>query len=149
MKPIFTTTLLSVAAALLLVGCSEKSPEATPPNAALTEPPAEAKANAYVELSDASFPSFAKDSKVAVVDFWAPWCGPCHRMAPIFSEVASSYQDRASFAKLNVDEAPKTAQSQKITGIPAILIYKDGALADTIVGVVSADHFRARLERHL
>ena len=90
---------------------------------------------AEVVLTDATFDDFLKKNKKAIVDFWAAWCGPCRMIAPIITEVAETHKDIA-VGKLNVDENPKTAGKFKIMSIPSVLLFKNGKLADTIVGAV-------------
>jgi len=76
-----------------------------------------------------------KSDKPALVDFWAPWCGPCHMLAPVFEELASEYKDRVRFVKVNVDEAQGTASSLGIMGIPTIALFHHGKPVDQQVGV--------------
>jgi len=71
-----------------------------------------------------------------LVDFWAPWCGPCRVISPIVEEMASEYAGKLTVGKLNVDDHPSIAQKYHITGIPALLFFKDGEVANTVVGAV-------------
>jgi thioredoxin len=80
-----------------------------------------------------------------LVDCWAPWCGPCRRIAPIMDELAAESGGRYVVAKLNVDENPATASQFRIDGIPALLIFKDGRLVDKIVGLQPKQSISARL----
>jgi len=75
--------------------------------------------------------------KVAVVDFWAEWCGPCRMFAPTFEEVSKELEDRVVFAKLNVDEAESIAVKYKVMTIPTVMIFKNGAPAKKSVGVLN------------
>ena len=71
-----------------------------------------------------------------LVDFWAPWCGPCHIIGPMVEEVASQYAGTLTVGKLNVDDHPAVAQRYGITGIPALLFFHEGQVVDTVVGAV-------------
>jgi thioredoxin 1 len=71
-----------------------------------------------------------------LVDFWAPWCGPCRVISPHVEEMAEKYEGQLSVGKLNVDEHPSIAQTYNITGIPALLFFNRGELVDTVVGAV-------------
>ena len=71
-----------------------------------------------------------------LVDFWAPWCGPCRILGPVVEEVASQYAGTLTVGKLNVDDHPAVAQRYGITGIPALLFFQEGKVVDTVVGAV-------------
>ena len=89
------------------------------------------------EINDDSFDSeVLKSDKLTVVDFWAPWCGPCKIIGPIMEELAAEYEGKVKFAKLNVDDNPGTASSYGIRGIPTMILFKDGEAKDQIVGAV-------------
>ena len=75
-------------------------------------------------------------SGVVVVDFYADWCGPCKMMAPVFEEAQAAYEGRAVLAKLNVDESREIAIENKIMGVPTLLFFKDGQIADRVSGVM-------------
>jgi len=78
----------------------------------------------------------ATASGVVVVDFYADWCGPCHMMAPIIDEARGEFEGRAVFAKLNVDESKTIAMDNKVMGIPTLIFFKDGQIADRVTGVI-------------
>lgn len=95
--------------------------------------------------------NFDQESKVGLVlvDFWAEWCGPCRRLAPTVDALASEYEGRITVAKMNVDENPNVPGRFAIRGIPTLLLFKDGELAETIVGLQSKEAIAATIERHL
>lgn len=87
-----------------------------------------------MDLDDNSFPGFIKEG-VALVDFWAPWCGPCKMQGPIVENVAEKAGDKAKIAKVNVDEAQKAAGEHSIRSIPTLILFKDGKTVQQFVGV--------------
>ena len=93
-----------------------------------------------LQLKDEDFESKVLQSKLPVlVDFWAPWCGPCRLLGPIVEELSGEYEGRVVFAKMNVDESPATPGQYAIHSIPSLLIFKDGALVDRAVGMRPKD----------
>jgi thioredoxin 1 len=100
-------------------------------------------------LTDANFAETVKGEKPVLVDFWAPWCGPCRMVAPAIEQIARDFQGRAVIGKLNVDENPRIAQQYNIMGIPALYIFKRGQVVDQMVGVQSAAVLQQRLTRQL
>jgi len=97
-------------------------------------------------VTDISFEEEVVQSTLPVlVDCWAPWCGPCHVVAPHIDTLATEMHHQARFTKLNVDENPVTAQRFDIRSIPTMLIFNNGLLVDRIIGAVSKDEIRRRM----
>ncbi len=86
---------------------------------------------------------------LAIVDFWATWCGPCQIVAPIVEQLSGEYGDRLKVAKLDVDANQRTAMRFNVRSIPSILFFKDGNLVDTVVGAVPKRYLVDKLEEHL
>ena len=100
--------------------------------------------------TDASFDSdVLKADKPVLVDYWAEWCGPCKMIAPILDEVSKDYDGRLQIAKLNVDENRDVPAKFGIRGIPTLMLFKDGKLAETKVGALPKAQLTAFLDRHL
>jgi len=99
-------------------------------------------------LTDTNFDDEIKQG-VVLVDLWAEWCGPCRRIAPIVDELATQYDGRVTVAKLDVDANPNVPGRFGVRGIPTLLLFKDGALADTIVGLRSKEDLARSIEKQL
>ncbi len=103
-----------------------------------------------IELSDAAFDETVHNSDVPVlVDFWAPWCGPCVMMAPILQEIANEYADKANICRLNTDDARDSAIEFGIQAIPTLILLKDGQMQKKWVGLTSKKDIAAAIEELL
>ena len=101
-----------------------------------------------LEVTDGSFETEVLQSRDPVlVDFWAPWCGPCRLLGPVIEAVAARYQDRALIAKLNVDENVSISQRYGIKGIPTLILFKNGKEVERIVGATSEKTIGEMIER--
>ncbi len=101
-------------------------------------------------VSDKSFEQdVLKADKPVLVDYWAPWCGPCKQIAPILEELSRDYDGRVQIAKIDVDDNPETATRYGIRGIPSLLLYKGGEVIATKVGAVSKSQLAQFLDSHL
>ncbi len=101
-------------------------------------------------VTDASFPTEVLESSVPVlVDFWAPWCGPCRMVAPVVDEIAEQYEGQIKVVKLNTDENPQVASQYGIRSIPTLMIFKDGQRVDMVVGAVPKTTLASTLEKYL
>lgn len=105
-----------------------------------------------INVGDEDFEREALKSNIpVVVDFWAPWCGPCLMAAPVLEKIAQEYQGRLKVCKLNVDEGRQTAMKYGIMSIPTLNIYKNGEVVDQIIGVTPSyeSDIKKKIEPHL
>jgi thioredoxin 1 len=110
----------------------------------------EKRMNAPIVLTDENFAEEVLKSALPVlVDFWATWCGPCQRIAPIVEELAGQYHGKAKIGKLDVDSAQKTAAEYGIRSIPTLLIFKGGKVAEQVIGAVPKKHITEKLDAAL
>jgi thioredoxin 1 len=99
-------------------------------------------------FTDANFTDEVK-SGVVLVAFWAAWCAPCRRIAPIVDQLAEEYGGRLTVAKVDIDENPMTPSRFMVRGIPTLLLFKDGDLKETVVGLESKDRLAQLIDKHL
>ena len=102
-----------------------------------------------VHVTDSNFDEIIKKHPLVLIDFWAPWCGPCRASAPTIEELAKEYAGKVFIGKLNVDENPNTAEHFQVSGIPTLIMMKDGCEIDRIVGLCPKKHIEAVLKKHL
>jgi thioredoxin 1 len=104
--------------------------------------------NEPVHVTDLNFNEITRKHPLALIDFWASWCGPCQALAPTIEELAREYAGRIFVGKLNVDENPQTAECFQVFSIPTMLIMKNGVEVDRIVGCVQKKYIEAALRKH-
>ena len=103
-----------------------------------------------LHLNDSNYEEeISKSGKPVLVDFWAPWCGPCKTIGPIIEELAETYKDRAVIAKLNVDESRNAASTYGVRSIPTLIIFKEGKVFDTIIGLVPKERLEEFINKAL
>ncbi|MCP1714418.1 thioredoxin 1 [Methanocalculus alkaliphilus] len=100
-----------------------------------------------VPISEKSFSGFIAENRFAVVDFWAEWCGPCRRVAPVVEALAHEMAGLVAFAKCNTDESPAIARKFGITAIPTIILYANGTMIDRVTGAVPKETLRSVIIR--
>ena len=103
-----------------------------------------------VEVTDANFAEEVEGiDGLAIVDFWAAWCGPCRMVAPVIEQLADEYEGQIKVTKLDVDANQRTAARFNIRSIPSILFFKGGRHVDTVVGAVPKPHLERKIQEHL
>jgi thioredoxin 1 len=133
--------MLMVSGVLFFTGCEKNNTPAEKAGAGSTEK----AAPRVVELNDMTFAAQTAQG-VVLVDFWAPWCGPCRMQGPIVEKTAEQLGDAAKVAKVNVDQAPQTAQKFGISSIPTLIVFKNGKSVKQFVGVTQADDLVAAIK---
>lgn len=125
----------------LFGGHADTATPPTPPTATGPQP---------IHVTDADFERVIMQAdRPAIVDLWADWCGPCHRLAPTIEKLAATYGDRVIVAKLDVDENPRSAARFDVMGIPTVLFIANGAVVDRVVGAQGYAAFAKRIEQML
>lgn len=103
-----------------------------------------------MNVTDSDFQTEVLDYKgLVLVDFWAPWCGPCRMMSPTIEEIGEEKKDVLKVLKMNVDEESATAEKYQIMGIPTLILFKDGEAVETMVGLQTKESLVEVIERHL
>ena len=103
-----------------------------------------------IEINDGNFSNEVVDvSTPVLVDFWATWCGPCRKLSPIIEEISEEYSDRVKFVKINVQDNTQTAQNYSVSGLPCILIFKNGQAVERMAGMFPKSKIIANIEKHL
>ncbi len=103
-----------------------------------------------ITVTDALFEQeVLKSNTLTIVDFWAPWCGPCRMIAPLIDEAAERYNGQLKVVKVNVDENPETSRHYGVTSIPTLLFFKNGEIVDRLLGFVPRSQLEIRIERLL
>ena len=103
-----------------------------------------------LEVNDSNFETEVKNCTTPVlVDFWAPWCGPCRKISPIIDDIASEYDGKVKVVKVNTDENMKLTQEFSISGIPSLLIFKKGEAVERLVGLVQKNQLISNIEKYL
>ncbi len=100
-----------------------------------------------IELDDAKFREFVEKSKVALVDFYADWCGPCQMLKPSLDKLSEEMKGKVAFGKVNIDRNKENAGKLGVMSIPTLVIFKDGRLTDRLVGAMPAETIRQRLAK--
>ena len=103
-----------------------------------------------LDINDTTFEQeVLNSSELTVVDFWAPWCGPCRKLGPVLDEVAQEFEGKIKVVKLNTDENLKTAKEFSVSGLPTLLIFKDGKAVERLVGLMPKTSIVSNIEKHL
>jgi thioredoxin 1 len=115
--------------------------------------PGDEEGETMVNLKQVTDATFAQDvleaDGLVLVDFWAPWCGPCRAVAPVLEQIAQQYDGRVTVAKMNVDENPETPARYGVRSIPTIALFKGGEVIDGVLGAAPASFFTQMLDKHL
>lgn len=103
-----------------------------------------------IDVNDSTFEQeVVNASGVTIVDFWAPWCGPCRKLGPVLDEVSQEFDGKVKVVKLNTDENLKTAKEYSVSGLPTLLMFKDGKAVERLVGLMPKTTIVSNIEKHL
>ena len=106
--------------------------------------------NAVLHVTDGNFEQeVLKSGKPVLVDFWAPWCGPCKALGPLVEELAAEYEDQIVISKLNVDDSPATAGKYGVRSIPTVILFKNGEVVDSLIGLVPKERLADLIKKGL
>lgn len=140
MDNLMRMALAAMCGCVLLAGCGKPASSAAPAEKGA----ADASAARVIELNDMNFGAQTAQG-VVLVDFWAPWCGPCRTQGPLVEKAAELVGSAAKVAKVNVDDAPQTATKFGISSIPTLIVFKDGKPGKQFVGVTQAEELVAAM----
>ena len=103
-----------------------------------------------IEVTEKNFDEVVEKSEMPVlVDFWAPWCGPCKALAPTLNKIVKEFEGRVKVVKINIDESPELASKFSVMSIPTLILYIDGQVKDQSVGLVNKSQLSKKIEAHL
>jgi|TARA_B100001063_G_scaffold34941_1_gene28513 thioredoxin 1 len=102
----------------------------------------------YIELTQENYKENTQ-SGVALVDFWAPWCGPCRMISPVIDQLAEEYEGKAKICKVNTEEQQELTMENQVRSVPTILFYKDGKIVDQLIGATSKAALEEKINKYL
>ena len=103
-----------------------------------------------ISINDSNFESEVVNSSIpVVVDFWATWCGPCRKLSPVVDEIAQAYEGKVKFVKVNVEESIETTKKYSISGLPSLLIFKNGEAVERMTGLMPKSTIISNVEKHI